>query len=376
MIAHGRPVCLCLSGLLTLIGTTRALGIVQTIDGDVTAEVNEFVNGSAGDSDFAFKALSETTQTLPLDVVANLAHFDSGEPPTQDAGARAQTIFSDPRISTTPDPEEFGINLAAFSRAAQIAYSGQSLATETRSIDFLSVEIGARDGTPLEAQSQFFLDGVILVWGEPSQTNLAGTQSSFSLNVVQSGDDLEAPLTVLEAGLTLTGAADGSATLTASGRLSADNVVVVNLTGQVPQLGPVHLIVIPQSSIPYTYNAKVGNSFTLKASIQAQIKNQPFTGAAVVLGVPLSELAGEVDSITGGQVGGVLEQLVQAAIASSGQPASPLPANAKGTTVTVLSGTGNPVAPPSCGLFGMESMLAMSGFSLVGLSRRRLRSSC
>lgn len=340
--------------------------VVTTIDGQVQSEVKELVGGSVVNSDFAFKDLNDTTSTLPLVATAELTRTEGSD---TTAGARSVTTFSDPRLSTLPDPNEFAVDLAAVSDQAGVSYTGNSTATETRSITFLSNEIQADDGTDLLAESQFFVDGIILLWGQAGQTGVQGTTASINFKVDQSGGSLASPATALNAALSLTGQADGSAVLAATGGLEAGNVIQLNLTGQVQNLGPLHVIIIPDMAIPYQYNAKVGEAFTLKAVVKSDVAAAPQTGAAVVLGVPLLELASLINQVTGADTGTLLQTLVNARVASSGSPDKPLVLKAEGTTVTVLQGGVTP--PPFCGIFGMESVLAAAGLGVVSLARRR-----
>src|SRR5262249_20842421 len=150
----------------------------------------------------------------------------------------------------------------------------------------------------------------------------------------------------LQGGLKLMGQATGKGLLETHGALSDDNVILIDLTNQIPDLGPVHLLIIPNIAVPYTYNANVGETFTLEASIEGNVNNSPLTGASVTVGVPLLEVVELVNTVTGGQVGDVLKAIVDAVAAQGGLAAAkPLVAKAAGTTVTILS-TSSPTATP------------------------------
>jgi hypothetical protein len=343
-----------------------ASAVVHTIDANVTAEVKEFENGTQINSDLAFKDLNESTSTLPLVVRTQLLR-------SEEAGVSAGVTFSDPRLSVLPDPNEFAIDLAAFSVSPTVSYSSRGFANEIREITFLSSEIGAADGTELEAQSFFFIDGIILLWGEEGTSDLSGTTAQLNLSVQKSQAE-SADATVLQAGLTLTGQADGTMTLTASGGLIADNVTVLNLTNLVPDLGSVHLVVIPNIAIPYTYATSVGQSFRLNAEVSAQIQDQPGTGASIQLGVPLLELASLVNAVSGGSAGTQLQQILEASLASNPAPLKPLFTADTSSTVRIVDRVGclPGLGGSCCGAIGAESALLMTllGLMAAAYSRR------
>ena len=361
-----------LAVLVGLLGTCpQAWAVVETIDATVTAEVQEVENGTAVNSDFAFKDFNDTTSTLPLVALTNLIRFDA----TGEAGAaQAVTTFNDPRLSVLPDPNEFGVNLAAYSLASGPTYRGRSEATEHRDINFLAEEIGAPDGTALEAQSQFFVDGLIVVWGELDTTDLSGVSARVEFTVEQTLPDAPAE-NVLLATLDVTGQSTGNVLITAEGELSIENVAVVDLTNAVPELGPVHLIVIPNTAIPYTYPAQVGQPFRLSATVRASIENRPGTGASVLLGVPLLELGALLAELIGPEAADEISDLLGNALASAGPPLKPLNPSDPPTTVRILSTESGAVCLfPGfcCGAMGVEAgLLAVAPLAFWAGSRRR-----
>jgi len=368
MIVHPKAVsaaCL-IAAIFTFVSTAHA--VVETFDGTVTGTIQEFQGTTPGNSEFAFKDLDQTTPTLPLITAANLSHSENEKVV---AAATAQTQFSDPTEHVLPDPSEFGINLAAYSVSATTSYSAQSEANEIRSITFLDTEIGSPDGTAIQVQSQFFLDGVILLWGEANNTNLAGVTADITVTVAQTRPASPAVLTVLDAGLTFTGQADGTATLSTNGQLVADNLQIVNLSNTVPGFGPLQMIILPTVAIPYTYSAQVGETFELKATIQSNIRNQPNTGASVTLGVPLLELAALINTVSGGTAGDLLLQALQFALVNTPPPLKPLLPKENPTTVTLANQ--RTIFAPLCGSVGIESALLLTLFSTWALmsSRRK-----
>lgn len=353
--------------LISLVIPSIAHAVVDTIDANVTAEVKEFENGSQLNSDLAFKDLTESTTTLPLVVRTQLLR-------SEEAGVTAGVTFSDPRLSVLPDPNEFAIDLAAYSVSPSRSYWSRGTANEIREITFLSSEIGAADGTDLEAQSFFFVDGIILLWGQAGTNDLSGTTAQFAITVQQSQTE-GADLAVLQAGLTLTGQADGTIALSASGGLTVDNVAVVNLSNLIPDLGPVHLIVIPNIALPYTYAASVGESFQLNAAIEAQIQDQPGTGASVLLGVPLLELAALVNEVSGGNAGTQFQQILEASLAAQPAPLKPVVNADTSSTVRIVNQFGCLPGGSCCGALGVESALLVTllGVMAAACARRERR---
>lgn len=348
---------------------TSAWAIVETIDATVTAQVEELDNGTVVNSDFAFKDFNDTTGSLPLVAQTTLIRLG---PDAETGAAQAVTTFNDPRLSVLPDPNEFGVNLAAYSLIDGPAYRGLSEATEHRDINFLAEEISAADGTELEAQSQFFVDGLIVLWGELDTTDLSGVSARVELTVEQTLPDAPAEK-VLLATLHLQGQPGGNVLINAEGDLAVENVTVLDLTNTVPELGPVHLVVIPNIAIPYTYPAQVGQQFRLTATVRSNIETQPGTGASVLLGVPLLELGALLAGLIGPDAADQIEALLGSALASAGPPLKPLPPSDPATTVRILGSDGPTCLIPGlcCGAMGVEAaVLALLPLGWMTMRRR------
>ncbi len=335
---------------------------VQSIDATVVAEVKQFVDGQELNSDYAFEDLDETTGNLPLIVVAELP---GEEGQAEDAGAIASTYFYDPRLSTTPDPDEFGLDVAVFSLMDNIFYQGRGQATETREITFSESEIGRAAGTDLEIRSYFFLDGYMVVWTDADHVDLAETSAEVMLSVEQvRGDQSEK---VLEARLFLEGQVDGSVLLTAEGALSAENVVLMDMTAkEVSELGRIHTVVIPNLAIPYFYEAKVEETFVLKAEISVRANGRPMTGASVALGFPLQGLTDLFNLVTGeNATGEQLQSSLNEAVANSPLPAKPLKADGDGDIRIVGESPTAKLLSPFCGAMSAELVCLLMGLTLM-----------
>ena len=360
-----------------VVGVARsASAVVDAIDATAKAEVQEFLGDSPGGSDVAFEDWNQTTGNLPLTAEAEL-FLSEAEADT--AGATATTIFYDPRLGSDPDPDEFSIDLGTFSLSPTVSYLATSNSAETREITFGADEIGEAEGTDLEVRSQFFVDGLLLLWGDQGQTDLTGSTAEVTLSVQQTLPGSAEPTTLLSASLRLVGQADGTVTLSTSGALSADNLVVTDLSGSLAEFGPMHLVVIPASTaLSYVYPAVVGEQFTLKAEVSGQARCQPGTGAAVQLGVPLLELATLLNTLAGGEAGSLLTEILAETVTSSLPPARPLPPASETTTVKVVRRKGLDLPLdgwlPFCGSLGIELPLLLGlGFGAAGLVSWRRR---
>ncbi len=350
-----------------------AFAVIDDIDADVTAEIREFAAGTLTNSDQAFESLDESTSQLPLIVQANL--FAEDDDDTGLAGGVAVTVFNDPSTSGSPDPDAFGLTAAAFSPQADLSYLVTSNAVERRRITFTAPEIGEPDATPLDARSFFFIDGLIILWADADQTSLDATRAEVHFTVDRTSDASVVSDTLLTASLTLTGRPDGTAQLTAAGVLTADNVVVIDLTGSVPGLSSVHVVYIPDSAIAYDYDAVVGEPFNLQAAIEARVDNAFHTGAAVILGVSLDQLLQLVNDLTGQDVADAFGTSLTSVVLTGPPPLKPLPTEGE-TTVAVA----NPSARSlfGCGTLGAEAallLLAVPLFHLIARAKARRPSS-
>jgi hypothetical protein len=148
----------------------------------------------------------------------------------------------------------------------------------------------------------------------------------------------------------------------------------VDLTGDIPDFGPTHLVIIQNTAIPYVYPATVGETFSLTASIEGNVENQPGTGGSIELGVPLVELIGLINDVTGGGVGDLFGDILDQAKGNAGDPLRPLTPSGQGTQVTVVSTPilGGLIPAGLCGMLGIESLLMTMMLCVgVGLMTRR-----
>lgn len=365
-----------LGGLATVVclaWAASAWAVVETIDATVTAEVQEFIGSEIVNSDAAFESLDETTGNLPLIVQAGFDQFNEVEDSI--AAVRARAVFSDPRLSVTLNPKEFALEAAAFSVDPGIFHTGRAESTETREITFLSEEIGNNpDGTPVQAISQFFLDGLMAVWGDFVELESGGTVAVVNLNVVQTPSGEASPTTVLEAAITLTHNPDGTPSLSVTGALTADNVILIDASSVLPELGEVFFVLIPEIGIPYVYDAVVGEPFQLDARIEVSVENEPDTGAGVALGLEFDQIQSAIEEQIGEPLVLPLLDILQVAADSPLIAAKPLPRSARTEVQVVdrsLPGLGD-LAWPGCGAMGVEALL-LAGLLPLALAAGRRR---
>lgn len=342
--------------------------VVETIDATARAAVTQTLANNVVNTDESFETLNASTPNLPLQALARLDQVVSAEAAASVGQAVSQ--FSDPRLSTTPDPQEFGVEAVAFSFDPVAAYGTENVLTETRTITFTADELGHPDGTPLEVTSYFFLDGFMLQWGD-----LAGLANPVTarmvIRITQTRPGGISATTVLETSLTFSHDISGVATVTTTGVLSPDNVVVTNSLNPLDLLGTTNVLTIPQLGIPYVYQANVGETFTLQATVDCRMANQPYTGSAIGLGIPVSEYVSTLLELLGEPSTAKLD-IPGLTSGVKAVPAKPLPMAQTQVKAAGGNGLALDIGSPFCGLLGVESMMlpALGGFLLIGATRR------
>jgi hypothetical protein len=355
------------AGGLICVWAAVANAEIRQFSATVESEVKESVDGSPSDSDFAFDSFpGVSTSNLPMTTNAGFTRADSSGKTI--AEGRAITNFSDPRLSDQPSPEEFGISTIAFSTDAQLSHQSRCTTTETRTIVFTATDAGFADGTAIRVRSQFFLDGIVALWTNAGVDDLSNVTATLHVEVLQDRT-ATGSATVLATDVTLTGTPDNKSVLTMTGALGEGNVVRLDLNGLVTNLNAVQAVTIPDIAIPYEYDATVGESFTLKATVTATVNSEPGgRGAGIVLGVPLQDLARLVNEISGTGIGDTLAgSLTSAALAA--RPLEPLPP-AKGVQITAVS-PAEGLLPPFCGALGLETAALALTLGCIAFFRGR-----
>jgi|GEM_PF-1010686 len=370
--------CTLLTILMCLWNVPAASGVVETIDATVAAQVDEYFGTEILNSESAFEDLEQTTGNLPLIADTGLRIVDTAN--EEVAGAQATTTFRDPRLSEGPNPGEFGIDAAAFSMESGVHFSSWCTSQETREITFLESEIDSPPGTELAVRSQFFVDGFLMIWGEAGDENFAHTTVGVELSVDQQRPGDEAMQRVFDVTIRLEGRPDGNAEVFVTGGLTQENIVVTDISAEVPGFGPAFLVVIPEIGIPYDYAAAVDEPFVLVATVDGQLANQPGTGVGVALGVPVEEFSKLIDDVTSKIADGNLGSAMRTAVEDAPPPAKALPRSSNAQVIVADSGGTGVLSQlfPMCGMFGAEllSLLVLLPVAMMGCRGKRVGMRC
>lgn len=353
-----------------------ASAVVTTLGATVASEVRQTVNGESLNVDTAFDELDLTTFNLPLLAESRLLPSDLDESAASEVGSVAVVAtsrFSDPRLNQTETPNEFALHVIGFSDTPDVAISANSRSIETREVTFLPEEFDLEEGTAVEAQSHFFLDGVLVLLGNPGQFDLTGARVEMALKVIQERSGFE-PATVLETTVALVGNSDGTATLEVGGALVPENVTTFGLVPGGLIEGVFQVVLMPNLEIPYVYPANVGETFGLRAEISTRFETPPGTGSAAILGDGLSDLTNLLEDVIGDELASQFADGLTIGLALAELPAARLVAESEGTTLKVVSDSAAlSLFGPFCGATGAESALLAAGFLgfIAFRSRRR-----
>jgi len=319
------------SASLWLAGTSVAA--VLDVSATVSSSVERIVDGQVVSSDSALEQFPGTATTLPMEARSSLTGLQQDTTGIErvDGAGLARALFNDPRLSDSPVPEDFGIDLSVFSNGPEVRYGGHATSTETREIRIGARELLRAPGTVVEILSQFYLDGAVVVWASSSQADLTGLEAQVSVQVVQERPQMEpAEVTVLEAVVRVVGGTNGQIEVQTNGAIGPDNLVSLDLADILPELDRpeiqrLQVVVFPNMVLSYRYPAVVDRTFHLRAVLDVQAVSVPGgSGVGVVFGVPfqaLGEVVGTVIDETSGQT---FQESVDAAVTTAPPPPEPL----------------------------------------------------
>jgi len=362
-----------LSVLAVLACGATARAVVETIDANVTAEVQELAGGAVVNADLAFDELGVTTQNLPLAAQANLVSPSLGEASTSPAiVGSASAFFRDPRLNVAAPPNEFSLEAVGFSLSESSTVSGRSSAVERRQVVFQPDEVDLDAGTAVTARSHFFLDGVLVVLGQPGQPSLAGSRTELTVRVIQARSG--AAETVLETTVVLSGNSDGTAALEVNGALTADDLNTFGAEELGVAEANFRAVALPNLAIPYTYPADIGETFELRAEIEIRSEAGPGTGGAAVLGDRVNQLVDVLREVLGEQLAAKFEAGLSVGLSEAELPSETVVAAVQETILEVADGQtrGIPLFGGAlCGAMGVESMLLAAGLAVLGVIARK-----
>ncbi|MCP4593923.1 MAG: hypothetical protein GY842_24580 [bacterium] len=349
---------------------------IVSIDATIRAEVQEFVGGEEGSFDSAFEEFGATSATLPIHVAARLLPTEGAS--TNAFVGAAFADFYDPAVSPNRNPGEVGLETDVYAPSAEVNFAARAVATETRRVVFNAEELLLEPGdTDREVISSVFVSGAVVIWWADSLLDLTGLSVELGVKVEKQTADADGDAEpVLEARLSVVGTAEGTlnverrdgifAVVGGTELISATaGFTESELLDELAGLGRVHIIIIPEQELPYSYPAEEDVEFDLRATFEAQTANLPGgTGVAAVYGRSFEELATMVAHLAPTETRGAATQAaVNAAIAESESPRG-----GQQTSATRLGAfSGNP-----CGVIGLGTLGFMLTLS-IGVALRRTR---
>ncbi|MBU0637392.1 MAG: hypothetical protein KKB50_00890 [Planctomycetes bacterium] len=352
-----KQLVMAFAALLSGAAAPAAFSETISITGSAQAEVEETRFGQPGDREQAIDSFPGTSAELPLQVIAQLVAA-----PNEIAAASAAAQFGDPRLLYEANPGEFALNVALNSVTEATRYVARVRAHETRGILFSEGELGAQPaGTIVPLTGRLFIDAVLAVYGNPYDRDLTGAAVSLAVDIVQRVPG-HAPLTVFEGKVELVGGAHGAAEAVTGGNFPRFPLIIVHLPQLTEDFGAFHLLVVPNLTIDYAFDAAVGEEFTLEANVAIAASNVEHEGGVFgVVGTPITSLQNVFASTMGDLTAAkVLTAVEKARQDPTGEPAFP-------------EAQLQPSPPFGlCGLLGFESLLGLTllaGLRFAGLSR-------
>jgi len=243
----------------------------------------------------------EDTAVLPVEALASISL--ANDP----AGFRGQGLarvrFDDPLLTVAGVPEELNLEVVSYSTSPDTLFVSTGRIVETRRVVFTPEETGRPPGGVVSLNSQFFIRGAAVLWSAKTDADLTDLEALFTVMVRKTVPG-QSPQTVLEAAGIVSGELGGEITVDANGGLTPESLLPSNLTGQVVDVGNVRAVVIPNLSLPYFYEAVVGEEFVLEATFEIELGGLTNRrGGSVVLGGPFAELGPVVDDVAQKEIG-------------------------------------------------------------------------
>ncbi len=332
---------------------------ITDIVGSASANVVESVGGTEIQSDFAQNIVPLTTAVPPASATARLDHLSELHELT--AAAQALALFDNPSLAGLDNPNDVGLDLAAFSENQASSWFVEGIVNETRTIVIHPADVGLnrKVGDPAIARSRIVLSGVLIIAFEDIARDLTGTEVKFSLNLSKHQQD-ETAASLLQGEIVFSGGPDGKATISsATGVFEGAFLPIVDFLGGLHGLPNVQSVPLAGMQLPYEYPYIVGEPFDLDLTVSSQIRTIPNgVGAAAVFGLPPDGIASILSRVKKDDSGAEMTDFI-----------------AEHVDTTGTAYVGAPVAPlllPFCGVLGIETLGALiAGVAIVTTRRRR-----
>ncbi|MFH1746035.1 MAG: hypothetical protein ABIG44_03210 [Planctomycetota bacterium] len=332
---------------------------IVSIAGSVAVTVQEYQGGDVTDTVQQNARYPEAGVVLPLQVVART--LDEADPPLSAASVAAQ--FADPQTSTQLNPEEFAINLALLSLSDEIRYTAQATSQEHRDILFSPNEfINGVAGETVTLTGRLYVDGALVVFSPSAGRDLTGAEVTLEVTIVKQVAG-RADETVFSGQVSVMGGEGGTVNHSATGDMPTSTLIHSNLAVYIPDFDIFEVLIIPNLAIDYSYDATLGEAFTLVATVAVQAANaEDEVGVAAVIGSPLDAVQ---EVIAAAQGESAANKTITALQQERSDP----------TGVLAFPAQSQPMFLPACGLFSIElaiGMVALIGVRCYPSYRRRL----
>ncbi len=346
--------------------SNRLSGEITRFEARVETRVQELIFGAPASVNSDGMELPGDVDEFPIAASAFLATTELGGERT--AVGQGFGAVADPTRLNDPNPQEFALETACFSNAADVSYIIESSAIESRIVVFDRNDLDTSSANAQRTvRSRVFLSGAVILWSTGAEAALDELTAEISIAVTR--DEDANPL--FDTSLTVNGS-DRAPSAAGAIRFEAVNLDELASLGldeatlavleRVEEEGSLLVIVIPSQEHAYRYAASPDAELTLRASMEIRLRNAPAgTGVAAVLGRPFEELAQFIEEALPGVNGRTIEGAINKASARrSGDLAPP-------SDTPVI-----PSLPRLCGPGGvaMISLLLVFGLAKVTIRRR------
>lgn len=337
-------------------GAAASRAEVVSFTGASEVRLTQFVGAVSHTSNSDVTRFPEDVATLPAQAVTRITATDGDFP----SAAAAAAQFADPTTALGENPEEFAINLTLNSISPSVRYEAVASAKEVREIRFSAGELGfgSNLGDQAVIRGRLFLDGALTLIAVEPDRDLSAAHATLNVTVVQTlGAQTR---TVFSGSVSLQGTAAGDAVAESTGDFPTGQIVLTDLSVFNEEFDRFRVLVIPDLTIDYDFDAVVGQATTLTATVEVVAANvEDNVGVSAVIGTPTTTLD---DVLTVSRGAASANRIITALQSERFTPTGDL---------AFPSVDGFNPAAPFCGLLGFESLLLLC--ALAGAKRVRLR---